>query len=126
MSQIPKLNRISASERRFSSRKGMILMISLQSTISSSPRGVTRSYFTRTRLRAVRFISGLLSAAGTTQDHPLTPWPHRFSPRRNPRSDHLRSSLEPALEYPYATRFVKVPHEFRNEFCTKSILAPIY
>ena len=73
--------------------------ISLQSRISSSPRGVTTSYFARNRLRVVCSISGLLSAAEGCPDNSLTPWPHRLSPRRDPRSDHLRSSFRASLRH---------------------------
>ena len=83
--------------------------ISLQSRISSSPRGVTTSYFTRNRLRVVSFISGLLNIVGSCPDNSLTLWSHELSPRRDPRSD---PSSDPAFGHPCAMRFATVPHEF--------------
>ena len=104
-----------------------ISAISLQSRISSSPRGVTTSYFARNRLRVVCSISGLLSAVEGCPDNSLTPWPHRLSPRRDPRSDHLRSSFWASLcheirrflhkKYPCAN-FGDFPHDFH---CTARI-----
>ena len=94
-------------------QKVPISVISLQSRISSSPRGVTTSYFTRNRLRAVSFISGLLNIVGSCPDNSLTLWSHELSPRRDPRSD---PSSDPAFGHPCAMRF--------DDFCTKNILAP--
>ena len=98
-----------------------ISAISLQSRISSSPRGVTTSYFARNRLRVVCSISGLLSAAEGCPDNSLTPWPHRLSPRRDPRSDHLRARFSASLrheirrflhkKYP-CVNFGDFPHDF--------------
>ena len=102
-------------------RKVLDSEISLQSRISSSPRGVTSSYFTRNLLRVVSSISGLLSAMEGCPDNSLTPWSHRLSPRRDPRSDHLRSSFWTSLrheirrflhkKYP-CTNFGDFPHDF--------------
>ena len=98
-----------------------ISAISLQSRISSSPRGVTTSYFTRNRLRVVSSISGLLSAVGAVL---TTPKPHgltEYHLGETHGQNQLRSSFWASLrheirrflhkKYP-CTNFGDFPHDF--------------
>ena len=90
--------------------------ISLQSRISSSPRGLTTSYFTCNRLRVVSSISGLLSAVGAVL---TTPKPHGFTEYHLGETNgqnQLRSSFWASLRHEIRRR---VPYGFGDNFIQK-------
>ena len=80
MSQILKLNRISAPERRFNNQKGMILgdLPSIEDIFVTN-----RSYDFILHTQPAQgwfFHFWAPKCRGSSSDHPLTSWSHRFSP----------------------------------------------